>query len=498
LNQQYLRTFAYWNTSTNTGIPITDFRGVGRATGFGNSAAYSFNELGTGTYSTKVKTDGLKSFVRVRGFQNQYVFNQNPPVFGVNSDYFQDSPPVIYLKNGVIQQPNSSSAYIDFFSNHNTYSPWSEAGSGDLNDVGTWTNASESIGWSHNTSEANQPDVQYASSGSSQPIAYYKSYLSFVEVSDSSHADYGKLVKWEPTFANGMRSYVAPYTIPGTPPTFADASGGHSRLNVASIFELVPNKRIHNLVKMAVKNVVAYNPAEASKIGINSLDAFRTSFLQALTSSAKTVDEQNKMPKKGVESGTAVNVLFVKGVAFEIANKIISETLEKIYRKNSLSTVLVLDERYNTTFRAKKESITQLLSATAPGRNIAQQILLNKEIAKVYRKQDGPVSNIVNLTDNEIKTFRANKNSTLGIITEIIRGNNYASNSKLESDDIKRTVKDLFTGVYLTHELDSVTRSFKRNLETPVAVLDDGVAYNQNYCFGHFKESYVGEERLFT
>lgn len=492
-------SYNYWNTTQNTASPLSTLRGVGRSTGSGNAMAYSYSELGIGTYSTKVKTDGLKSLVRVRGFQNQNVFNQNPPVFGVNSDYFQDSPPVIYLKNGVIQQANSSSAYIDFFSNHNTYSPWSEAGSGDLNDVGTWTNASESIGWTSSSTESNsQSDVQYASSGSSQPIAYYKSYLSFVQVSDSSHADYGKLVKWEPTFANGMRSYVAPYTIPGTPPTFADASGGHSRLNVASVFELVPNKRIHNLVKMAVKNVVAYNPAEASKIGINSLDAFRTSFLQVLTSSAKTVDEQNKMPKKGVESGTAVNVLFVKGVAFEITSKIISETLEKIYRKNSLSTVSVPDERYNTTFRAKKENITQLLSATAPGRNIAQQILLNQEIAKVYRKQDGPVSNIANLTDNEIKTFRANKNSTLGIITEIIRGNNYASNSKVESDDIKRTVKDLFTGVYLTHELDSVTRSLKRNLETPVAVLDDGVAYNQNYCFGHFKESYVGEERLFT
>lgn len=451
--------------------------------------------------STKSLTTANQALIQIRGMRSeeQGAALGNPAIFGVNSDYFQNSPPAIYLKNGVIQQANSSNAYIDFFTSQNTSSPWSESGTGNLNDIGTWTNTSTNSGWSHNGIEAiNQGDITAVNFGSSQPIATYTSYLSFIKVADPNHANYGKLVKWEPSFASGMRTYIPPYTIPAVPPTFADVSGGHSRLNIASVFELVPHKRIHNLVKMAVKNVVAFNPAEASRIGINGLDIFRTSFLQALASNTKTVDEQNKMPKKGLQSTTGVSSLFVKGVAFEITNKIISETLEKIYRKNSLSRVLVYDERYNTTFRAKKESITQLLSATAPGRNIAQQILLNKEIAKVYRKQDGPVSNIANLTDNEIKTFRANKKSTLGIITEIIRGNNYASNSKLESDDIKRTVKDLFTGVYLTHELDSVTRSLKRNLETPVAVLDDGVAYNQNYCFGHFKESYVGEERLFT
>lgn len=499
INQRWFyAAVANWNSTTNIANP-TELRGIGKAGGSGNSRSFSINEDGTGTYSTKVKTNGLKSFVQVRGFQNPLVFNFKAPIFGVNSSYFQDSPPVVYLKNGVIQQPNSSTAYADFFSNYNTNSPWSEAGSGELNDVGTWTNASSSVGWTTHSAESSySSDVNLTGYNSTQPIAYYKSYLSFIQVTDSNHASYGKLVKWEPTFASGMQTYIAPYTVVGVPPTFVDSSGGHSKLNIASVFELVPNKRIHNLVKMAVENVVAYNPAEASRIGINGSDAFRTSFLQALISSAKTVDEQNKMPKKGAESTAAVNVLFVKGVAFGITNKVISETLKKIYRKNSLSTVSVLDERDNTTFRAKKESITQLLSAVAPGRNIAQQILLNKEIAKVYRKQDGPFSNIVNLTDNEVRSFRANKSSTLGIITEIVKGNNYASNLKVESDDIKRTVRNLFTGVYLTHELDSVTRSLKRNLETPVAVLDDGVAYNQNYCFGHFKESYVGEERLFT
>lgn len=501
-----------WNRTNNIGtnwlaidsvLKVKTLLGHGKLTNKSDSikGGYDYTVADFQSLSTKSLTTANQALIQIRGMRSeaQGASLSNPAIFGVNSDYFQNSPPAIYLKNGVIQQANSSNAYIDFFTSQNTSSPWSESGTGNLNDIGTWTNTSTNSGWSHDGVEAfNQGDVTGVSFGSSQPIATYTSYLSFIKVADPNHANYEKLVKWEPSFASGMRTYIPPYTIPAVPPTFVDASGGHSRLNIASVFELVPHKRIHNLVKMAVKNVVAFNPAEASRVGINSLDIFRTSFLQALASNTKTVDEENKLPRKRLQSTTGVSSLFVKGVAFEITNKIISEILEKIYRKNSLSRVLVYDERYNTTFRAKKESIAQLLSTAAPGRNIAQQILLNTEIAKVYRKQNGPVSNKVNLRDHHIKTFRSSKNSTLGIITEIVRGNNYTSNLKVESDDIKRTVKDLFTGVYLTHELDSVIKSLKRNLETPVAVLDDGVAYNQNYCFGHFKESYVGEERLFT